>query len=73
MPLYYFNIRNGSQYTKDYRGTYLSDLGSVRQVALYRAKKLLAKKGNAMENAEFEIADQGGVLVEAVRFSTARE
>jgi hypothetical protein len=73
MPLYYFNIRNGHQYAKDKRGTYLPDLGSVRRVALHRARKLLAQKGSALENAEFEIADKGGVLVEAVRFSSARE
>lgn len=73
MPRYFFNIRNGDRYTKDGSGTYLADLGSVRRVALYRARKLLAKKGNKLESAEFEIADRGGVLVEAVRFSDAQK
>lgn len=73
MPRYFFHIRNGGRYTKDTEGTYVADLGSVRRIALFRARKLLAQKGKAMEEAEFEIADKGGVLVEAVPFSDAPE
>jgi hypothetical protein len=73
MPRYFFHIRNGDQYTRDKLGTYLPDPGSVRRVALERAKKLLSQKGNAMGKAEFEIAGKGGVLVEAVPFSDVRE
>jgi hypothetical protein len=73
MPRYFFHIRNGGQYTKDTEGTYVADLGSVRRIALFRARKFLAQKGKAMKDAEFEIADKGGVLVEAVPFSDALE
>jgi hypothetical protein len=73
MPRYFFHIRNGGKYTRDSKGTYVTDLGSVRRIALFRAKKLLAQKGKAVEDAEFEIADKGGVLVEAVLFSQAKD
>jgi hypothetical protein len=69
MPLYFFNVRNGHDFKSDPHGTNLTDLGTVRKVAINRARTMLAQSPNEMANAEFEITDKGGIIVEAVKFS----
>ena len=71
MPRYFFNIRNGDDYKRDVRGKDLPDLGTVREAALDKARKMLAEDRDAMAAAEFEITEEGGIIVEAVRFSEA--
>jgi hypothetical protein len=74
MPRYYFNIRNGDEFKKDARGVELLDLGTVRRAALAKARKMLvvsSRQRRRLAQAEFEITDEGGVIVEAVRFSEA--
>jgi hypothetical protein len=71
MPRYFFNIRNVSHYNKDSVGTNLVDLGTVRNVALGRVRKLSAKDRKQMAEAEFEITDEGGIIVEALKFIEA--
>jgi hypothetical protein len=73
MSLYFFNIRNGHDFKKDLHGRNLTDLGTVRKTAIDRARKLLAKRGNEMADAQFEITDKGGVIVEAVKFSNTAD
>jgi hypothetical protein len=71
MPRYYFNIRNGDNYNKDSVGTNWADLGTVRDTAIARVRKLSAKDRKQTAEAESEITDEGGIIVEAVRFSEA--
>jgi hypothetical protein len=74
MPRYYFNIGNGDEFKKDARGVELLDLGTVRRAALAKARKMLAvssRQRQRLAQAEVEITDEGGVIVEALRFSEA--
>jgi hypothetical protein len=72
MSLYYFHVRNGQDFIKDSRGTNLTDLGAVRKTAIKKARKLLAERGSEMANAEIEITDEGGIIVEAVKFEETK-
>jgi hypothetical protein len=71
MPRYFFNVRNGDYFKRDSHGTTVPDLGTIRKIALKRARDVLAKDPDTMVEAEFEITDQGGIIVEAVPFSEA--
>jgi hypothetical protein len=74
MPVYYFNVRDGNNLTRDPAGAELENVDAARRSGLAAAKIYLAADAlrDKVANKVFEISDGRGVVVATVPFSEAK-
>ena len=71
MPKFYFHIRHGDVVKQDPEGSELASIEEARQEAVLAARELLAERllrGQPVNDDVFEIADEGGIVVDTVAF-----
>ena len=74
MPVYFFNLRNGSGLLEDFEGQELADLEAARAEGTKAARALIADEvmhGRLDLRAAIEIMDDGGRLLLAIPFEEA--
>jgi hypothetical protein len=69
MPLFYFNIRNGSDLERDPDGTELPNLASAHAEALVVSRELAGAIPEFNDDTLIEIADEAGRTLLIVPFS----
>ncbi|GJE56952.1 DUF6894 family protein [Methylobacterium thuringiense] len=65
MPLYYLNIRDGSNLVEDHEGSDLLNLDEARGEAMKAARQILAEKvltDAVIDGQVFEITDETGAV-----------
>ncbi len=70
MPRYYFDVRDGSEFSRDPEGEELSDTGAARAEAIRAGREMLGERllhGGSLNHRQIEIADETGHVVEVVR------
>jgi len=74
MPRFFLHIRDGESLIPDEEGSDLPSLDAARQEALQGARDILAEKvrlGEPLDGETIEISDEGGHLLDVVRFRDA--
>ena len=72
MPRYFLHIRDRDGFTEDAEGAEFEGLAQAVAAALVGARDILAEQieeGRPLDGDRIEICDEGGALVETVRFA----
>lgn len=74
MPHFFFNVRNGENFTEDKEGNEYSDLYAAKAEARKSALEIvsaLSLIGSSPDAYQFEIVEEGGKDIAVVRFIDA--
>ncbi len=72
MPRYFLHIRDRDGFTEDAEGAEFEELAQAVAAAIVGARDILAEQieeGRPLDGDRIEICDEGGALVETVRFA----
>jgi hypothetical protein len=69
MPRFFFNIREGAEFSRDLEGQDLPDVEAARREAISSSREMLSERmlhGGSLNHRQIEIADETGHVVDVV-------
>ncbi len=69
MPRYYFNVRDGSDVSRDQEGQSLPDAEAARREAISTNREMLGERllhGGSLNHRQIEITDETGHVVDVI-------
>jgi hypothetical protein len=69
MPRFFFNIREGADFSRDLEGEELPDVEAARREAINSSREMLGERmlhGGSLNHRQIEIADATGHVVDVI-------
>ena len=69
MPRFFFNVREGAEFSRDLEGQELPDVEAARREAICSGREMLSERmlhGGSLSHLQIEIADETGHVADVV-------